>query len=65
MLIASKVAIVTGGASGRGRATAERFHAAGAKVAIVDLNDDAATELAQALNGECIRLDCAICMPPK
>ena len=34
------VALVTGGASGLGEATARRFVAAGAKVVVVDLNDE-------------------------
>lgn len=40
MQLKDKVAIVTGGASGLGRATAERFLAAGARVAIFDLNEE-------------------------
>ena len=36
---AGKVAIVTGGASGMGRATVMRFLAEGAKVMVADLND--------------------------
>lgn len=43
----SKVAIVTGGASGLGRATVEHFVSAGARVAIFDLN----AELGEALAG--------------
>ena len=43
-----KVAIVTGGASGLGRSTVERFVKAGARVAIFDLNE----ELGEALAGE-------------
>jgi len=39
MEINGKVAIVTGGASGLGLATAENFVALGAKVAVFDLND--------------------------
>jgi len=38
MIIKDKVAIVTGGASGLGEATARRLHALGAKVAIFDMN---------------------------
>jgi NAD(P)-dependent dehydrogenase (short-subunit alcohol dehydrogenase family) len=37
--LAGKVAIVTGGASGMGRATVMRFLAEGAKVVVADLND--------------------------
>ena len=44
-------AIVTGGGSGLGRATAEALAARGAKVAIFDLNPAAAEEAAKALGG--------------
>ena len=37
--LAGKVAIVTGGASGMGRATVMRFLADGAKVVVADLNE--------------------------
>jgi len=51
MQLKDKVAIVTGGASGLGRAAAERFLAAGARVAIFDLNEEqgaaAAKEMGQ------------------
>ena len=40
MKVEGKVAIVTGGASGLGKATAEALIAAGAKVAIWDLNEE-------------------------
>ena len=49
MDIAGKVAVITGGASGLGEATAERFHGLGAKVAIFDLNDEAGNALAKRL----------------
>lgn len=41
-----KVAIVTGGASGLGRATVEKFSQAGCKVAIFDLNESEGTAIA-------------------
>lgn len=45
------VALVTGGASGLGEATVRRFVAAGAKVVVVDLNDERGDALAQELSG--------------
>lgn len=49
MDIAGKVAIVTGGASGLGRATSELLIAQGAKVAIFDMNDELGQEVASGL----------------
>ena len=46
MEIQDKVAIITGGASGLGRATVERYIADGARVAIFDINESAGQELA-------------------
>lgn len=46
-----KVALVTGGASGIGRATAERFAAEGMRVCVVDLQDDGGREVADGVNG--------------
>ncbi|NVN35787.1 SDR family NAD(P)-dependent oxidoreductase [Komagataeibacter swingsii] len=43
--IQDKVALITGAASGIGRATAERFAAEGARLALTDLNTDALDEL--------------------
>jgi NAD(P)-dependent dehydrogenase (short-subunit alcohol dehydrogenase family) len=47
--LAGRVAIVTGGAGGIGRAMVERFVAAGARVVIADLDDAAGTSLASEL----------------
>ena len=45
MELTGKVAIVTGGASGLGRATVEAYVAKGVKVAVFDMNEAAADEL--------------------
>ena len=50
MNLNGKTAIVTGAASGLGRAIASRFVAAGAKVAIADLNFQAAEAAAKAIS---------------
>ncbi|MGI9085555.1 MAG: 3-hydroxyacyl-CoA dehydrogenase [Aeromicrobium sp.] len=54
MDISSRVALVTGGASGLGRATAESFVDAGAQVVIVDLPGSPGEEVAASL-GESVR----------
>lgn len=46
MELADRVAVVTGGASGLGRATALELVRSGARVAVLDLNERAAKELA-------------------
>ncbi|WP_019436229.1 SDR family NAD(P)-dependent oxidoreductase [Streptomyces sp. AA0539] len=48
-LLENKVAIVTGGSSGIGEATVERFVAEGAEVTIADIQDDAGEALARRL----------------
>jgi NAD(P)-dependent dehydrogenase (short-subunit alcohol dehydrogenase family) len=50
-------AIVTGAASGLGAATAAQLAAAGAKVALLDVNIDAAKEMAAKIGGLAIRCD--------
>ena len=51
MRISGAAAIVTGGGSGLGRATAEALAAKGARVAVFDLNSDAAEDVATAIGG--------------
>jgi NAD(P)-dependent dehydrogenase (short-subunit alcohol dehydrogenase family) len=46
--------IVTGGSSGLGAATVRRFHAAGARVAIADLNVELGQRLAEELGSSCL-----------
>jgi NAD(P)-dependent dehydrogenase (short-subunit alcohol dehydrogenase family) len=52
--LAGKVAIITGGSSGIGRATVELFAAAGARVVIADVNDDAGQELAKEIGKDAV-----------
>jgi 3-hydroxyacyl-CoA dehydrogenase / 3-hydroxy-2-methylbutyryl-CoA dehydrogenase len=51
MQINDAAALVVGGASGLGEATARRLHAAGATVTIADLNEDRGRALASELGG--------------
>ncbi|PKB26016.1 NAD(P)-dependent dehydrogenase (short-subunit alcohol dehydrogenase family) [Novosphingobium kunmingense] len=53
----STAAVVTGGASGLGRATAEALAKAGVKVAIFDLNEEAGEEVASAIGGLFCKVD--------
>ena len=52
MEIAGKVAVITGGGSGIGRATAERLAAEGASVMLVELDEKAAQETVEAIQGK-------------
>ena len=53
MSFEGEVAVVTGGSGGLGAATVRRLHAAGASVVIADLNDEAATALADEARRSC------------
>ena len=59
MDVQSVAAIVTGAASGLGAATARALAAAGAKVALLDLNGAAAAATAQAIGGIALACDVA------
>ncbi|WP_299350369.1 SDR family oxidoreductase [uncultured Shimia sp.] len=51
MNIADTCAVITGGASGLGEATARQFAASGAKVALFDLNEEVGEKVAAELGG--------------
>ncbi len=55
----NKVVIITGAASGIGRATAVRFAAEGAQVVVADLSDEAGTVLAAELGGLYVHVNVA------
>jgi NAD(P)-dependent dehydrogenase (short-subunit alcohol dehydrogenase family) len=59
MQVQGKAALVTGGASGLGAETARQLAAAGAKVAILDLNIEAAEALAREIGGIAAHCDIA------
>ena len=54
MRLKSKTAIVTGGASGFGKAIVQKFLAEGAKVVIADINEQAAKSLSNTLGSQTI-----------
>jgi 3-oxoacyl-[acyl-carrier protein] reductase len=60
MRLKSKVAIVTGAASGFGAGIAMRFAAEGAKVALLDINSEGAERIAAEAGGGAIALHCDV-----
>jgi 3-hydroxybutyrate dehydrogenase len=55
--LTGRSALVTGAASGIGRACAERLARAGAAVTVLDLNGDAARKVAEGIGGEALQAD--------
>ena len=60
MKLKNKIAIVTGAASGFGKAIAKRFVAEGARVAILDLNETAAAQTAIEIGNAAIAIKCDV-----
>ena len=60
MRLKGKRALVTGAASGFGKGIVETFVREGAKVAVVDINEKAAKEVAAALGKDAIALRCDV-----
>jgi 3-oxoacyl-[acyl-carrier protein] reductase len=56
MRLPNKIAVITGGGSGIGRATARRFAAEGAQVVIADINAAQAQQVAQEIGGTAIAI---------
>ena len=56
MLLKDRVAIITGAAGGIGKVIAEAFATEGAKVAIADINLDAAEKTAQEIGNSAIAI---------
>ncbi|MCP5364881.1 MAG: bifunctional aldolase/short-chain dehydrogenase [Hyphomicrobiales bacterium] len=57
--LARHIAVITGGGSGIGAATAAGFRAHGAEVAVLDLNEDHARDVASSIGG--IAIQCDVC----
>jgi len=64
MRLAGKVALITGGGTGMGRATAELFHKEGAKVAIVGRREGVLKKAAEAIGEDVLAIACDITNEP-
>lgn len=57
MDVAGVAAVITGGASGLGAATAQRLAGKGAKVTLFDVNQDAGEDFAKSIGGHFVKVD--------
>lgn len=60
MELKDKVAVVTGGATGIGRALCRRFAQEGAQVVVADIDEQGATEVAESIAGLAVKTDVSI-----
>lgn len=60
MDLKDRIAVVTGGANGIGRALCRRFAAEGARVVVADLDGDGAASVAKEIGGIFVRTDVAV-----
>ena len=60
MELKDKVAVVTGGATGIGRALCRRFAQGGARVVVADLDETGAAEVASSIDGLAVRVDVGV-----
>ena len=58
--LAGQVAVITGAGGTIGAATAKAFAAAGAEVALLDIDENAAKEKAEAIGGEVLAIECDV-----
>jgi rhamnose utilization protein RhaD (predicted bifunctional aldolase and dehydrogenase)/NAD(P)-dependent dehydrogenase (short-subunit alcohol dehydrogenase family) len=61
--LAGQVAVITGAAGAIGAATARAFAAAGAEVAVLDLNENAVRDLAKNISGAALPVHCDVTNP--
>src|SRR5262245_43461237 len=60
MRLDNKIALVTGGGSGFGKGIAETFAREGARVAVIDINEQAARATAAAISNKAIAVGCDV-----
>lgn len=56
--MSGRVALITGGASGMGKATVEKFICEGARVIIADIDEEKGNEIAASYSDECVFIRC-------
>src|SRR5262249_39086865 len=60
MRLDNKVALITGGGSGFGKGIAETFAREGARIAVIDINEEAARTVARAAGNNAIAVRCDV-----